>query len=142
MRMDRRARVHPGRRSSPSAILPSVSLRPGAGATSRIRRHLPVYALLLPGLLLYGLWAGWPLLQSFVMSFTDWRLRGESHFLGLDNYTRALSDPMFWKALWTTVGYTAVTVAGQLILGLGAALLLNQSFRGRSVLRLVYYLPV
>ncbi|MFN8622917.1 MAG: sugar ABC transporter permease [Chloroflexota bacterium] len=110
--------------------------------TSRFRRHLPVYALLLPGLILYGLWAGWPLLQSFVMSFTDWRLRGESHFLGLDNYTRALSDPMFWKALWTTVGYTVVTVAGQLILGMGAALLLNQSFRGRSVLRLVYYLPV
>lgn len=114
----------------------------GAGVTSRFRRHLPVYALLLPGLILYGLWAGWPLLQSFVMSFTDWRLRGESHFLGLDNYTRALSDPMFWKALWTTVGYTVVTVAGQLILGMGAALLLNQSFRGRSVLRLVYYLPV
>lgn len=109
---------------------------------AKVRRHLPVYALLLPGLLLYGLWAGWPLLQSFLMSFTDWRLRGQSTFLGLDNYTRALADPMFWKALWTTVGYTVVTVAGQLVLGLGAALLLNQSFRGRSVLRLVYYLPV
>jgi multiple sugar transport system permease protein len=109
---------------------------------ARVRRHLPVYALLLPGLILYGLWAAWPLLHSFVMSFTDWRLRGETTFLGLDNYTRALSDPMFWRALSTTVGYTVVTVAGQLLLGLGAALLLNQSFRGRSVLRLVYYLPV
>ena len=103
---------------------------------------LPVYALLLPGLLLYGMWAAFPLLQSFVMSFTDWRLRGESPFLGLDNYTRALSDPFFWKALWTTVGYTVVTVAGQLLLGLGAALLLDQRFRGRGLLRLVYYLPV
>ncbi len=109
---------------------------------ARIRRHLPVYALILPGLVLYALWAAWPLLQSFVMSFTDWRLRGESTFLGLDNYTRALSDPMFWRALSTTVGYTVVTVVGQLVLGLGAALLLNQPFRGRSVLRLVYYLPV
>ena len=109
---------------------------------ARIRRHLPVYALILPGLVLYALWAAWPLLQSFVMSFTDWRLRGESTFLGLDNYTRALADPMFWRALSTTVGYTVVTVVGQLVLGLGAALLLNQPFRGRSVLRLVYYLPV
>ena len=119
--------------------------RPGHAAsvaTSRFRRHLPVYALLLPGLLLYAAWVAFPLIQSFVMSFTDWRLRGESHFLGLDNYTRALGDPMFLRALMTTIGYTVVTVTGQMILGLGAALLLNQGFRGRGVLRLVYYLPV
>jgi multiple sugar transport system permease protein len=49
---------------------------------------------------------------------------------------------MFWKALSGTLGYTGVTVAGQLVLGLGAALLLHQRIPGRSILRLVYYLPV
>ncbi len=63
-------------------------------------------------------------------------------FVGLDNYTRALGDPLFWRSLSSTLGYTVVTVAGQLLLGLGAALLLNQRIPGRSVLRLVYYLPV
>ncbi len=114
----------------------------GPSRMLRARRLLPVYGLLLPGMLLYAVWAAYPLIQSFLMSFTDWRLRGGSTFLGLDNYTRALADPMFWKALSTTFGYTVVTVVGQLLLGLGAALLLDQRFRGRALLRLVYYLPV
>jgi len=109
---------------------------------SRLRRLLPIYGLLLPGLLLFGIWAAYPMARSFLMSFTDWRLMGESTFVGLDNYTRAITDPAFHRALVATVGYTAVTVAGQLLLGLGAALLLNERIHGRSLLRLVYYLPV
>jgi len=109
---------------------------------AQARRLLPVYGLLLPGLVLYGAWAAWPLLNSFALSFTDWSLTRPPTPVGLDNYARAVSDPLFWRALSSTVGYTAVTVAGQLVLGLGAALLLNTRIPGRSALRLVYYLPV
>jgi multiple sugar transport system permease protein len=108
----------------------------------RLRRLLPIYGLLLPGMLLFFIWAALPIAQSFVMSFTDWKLRGDSSFVGLDNYVRALNDPLFWRALGATVGYTVVTVAGQLVLGLGAAILLNEKIHGRAVFRLVYYLPV
>ena len=110
--------------------------------SSRLRRLLPIYALILPGMLLFAAWALFPIVQSFVMSFTDWKLRGESSFIGLDNYVRALNDPLFWRALTATVGYTVVTVAGQMILGLSAALLLNEKIHGRSIFRLIYYLPV
>lgn len=110
--------------------------------SSRLRRLLPIYGLLLPGMLLFAAWALFPIIQSFVMSFTDWKLRGETSFVGLDNYVRALNDPLFWRALTATVGYTLVTVAGQMVLGLGAALLLNEKIHGRSVFRLIYYLPV
>ncbi|MGH2394071.1 MAG: carbohydrate ABC transporter permease, partial [Candidatus Limnocylindria bacterium] len=103
---------------------------------------LPIYALLLPGLLLYGAWAAYPLVSSFLLSFTEWNLIKPTVFIGLDNYTRALGDPLFWRSLSSTLGYTVVTVAGQLVLGLGAALLLNQRIPGRSILRLIYYLPV
>jgi multiple sugar transport system permease protein len=109
---------------------------------TRVRRLLPIYGLLLPGMLLYGAWAAWPLLNSFALSFTDWSLTSPPTPVGLENYQRALADPLFWRALWSTIGYTVVTVAGQLLLGLGAALLLNRPIPGRSVLRLVYYLPV
>ncbi|MDA8238050.1 MAG: sugar ABC transporter permease [Chloroflexi bacterium] len=108
----------------------------------RLRRLLPIYGLLLPGLVLYGAWAAWPLLNSFILSFTDWSLTKPLTPVGLANYLRALGDPLFWRALSATLGYTVVTVAGQLVLGLGAALLLNRRIPGRSVLRLVYYLPV
>lgn len=114
-----------------------------AGRTgARVRRLLPIYGLLLPGLLLYAAWAAWPLLNSFLLSFTNWSLTKPPTPVGVANYTRALGDPLFWKALSGTLGYTVVTVAGQLVLGLGAALLLNARIPGRTVLRLVYYLPV
>jgi multiple sugar transport system permease protein len=127
-----------GRRPRPTSTGP-VLVEP---MSSRLRRLLPIYALILPGFLLFAAWALLPILQSFVMSFTDWKLRGDSSFVGLDNYVRAVDDPLFWRALAATVGYTVVTVAGQMVLGLGAALLLNEKIHGRSVFRLVYYLPV
>ena len=92
--------------------------------------------------MLYGLWVVWPLVNSFVLSFTDWSLTKPASPVGVDNYARALGDPLFWRSFSSTVGYTVVTVAGQLVLGLAAALLLNERIPGRGLLRLVYYLPV
>jgi multiple sugar transport system permease protein len=118
---------------------------PGASgrfSAARMRRLIPIYGLLLPGLLLYGAWAAYPLISSFFLSFTDWSLTKPSTFVGLDNYLRAFGDPLFWRSLSATVGYTVVTVAGQLVLGLAAALLLNQRIPGRGVFRLIFYLPV
>lgn len=132
-------RAHP-RRPRPR-LLPAVRV-PESVRPARVRRLLPIYGLLLPGLLLYGVWALYPLLNSFLLSFTDWSLTKPTTFLGLDNYARAFADPLFWRSLSSTLGYTVVTVAGQLLLGLGAALLLNQRIPARSVLRLIYYLPV
>ncbi len=122
-------------------LLPALGV-PGPRTVARARRLLPIYGLLLPGMALYGLWAAYPLISSFILSFSEWNLTKPTVFIGLDNYTRALADPLFWRSLSSTLGYTVVTVAGQLILGLGAALLLNQRIPGRSLLRLVYYLPV
>ena len=136
--MSRRAVMNLGRRPDPPPT-GTVLVEP---LSSRLRRLLPIYGLILPGMLLFAAWAVFPILQSFVMSFTDWKLRGDSSFVGLENYTRALADPLFWRALGATVGYTVVTVAGQMILGLGAAILLNEKIHGRSIFRLVYYLPV
>jgi multiple sugar transport system permease protein len=140
MQRIRRPEASPGRRLLSGGRGP-LPWPPPATAAS-VRRLLPIYGLLLPGLILFATWALIPLLQSFVMSFTDWRVRGESSFVGLDNYARAMADPLFWRALSTTAGYTVVTVAGQMLLGLGAALLLDQRIPGRGLFRLIYYLPV
>jgi len=108
----------------------------------RLRRLVPIYGLLLPGLALYAAWVALPLVNSFVLSFTDWSLTRPATPVGFANYARAVSDPLFWRSFGSTVGYTIVTVAGQLVLGLAAAILLNERIPGRGILRLVYYLPV
>jgi ABC-type sugar transport system permease subunit len=62
-------------------------------------------------------------------------------FVGLDNYTRALNSPDFWKSLGTTFTYTLLTIPFTILLGLFFAYLLFQVKKGRGVYRVVYFLP-
>src|SRR5712692_11164952 len=109
--------------------LPLTTIRIPArrsAARSALRSAVPVYLFMLPALALFLLWWLYPLGTAFVMSFTRWNLIKPSVFVGLDNYQRALHDPVFWQALRNTSEYMVITVAGQLVLGLGAALLLDR----------------
>ncbi len=122
--------------------------RSHAGAAPRrwreARRLLPIYALIVPGMALFLLWTLYPLLDALVMSFFQWNPnpRATSAFLGLDNYTRALGDPVFWQAFGNVLLYTLGTVPAQMILGLSVALLLDRKLFARGVFRVLYYLPV
>lgn len=99
---------------------------------------------LLPGLLLFVTFIIGPMAYSLRISFYDWRIvRPEnSEWLGVTNYIRALSDPIFRRAVLNTIVYTLVTVPGQILIGLTVAILINQEIRGRSFFRVLYYLPV
>jgi len=112
------------------------------------KRHysnlIPVLIFLLPGLVLFGLFFLGPMLYSLRISFFEWKIvhPEQSVFVGFDNYQRALSDPIFRRAILNTLAYTVITVSLKMILGLGVALLLNQRFPGRTFFRVAYYLPV
>lgn len=121
----------------------SSSARPhGEPLGRRMRRALPAYMFILPGMLLFAAWTFYPLVYSFVMSFAKWNLIKPSQFVGLANYTRALNDPVFWLALRNTLSYTLITVPAQMIIGLGIALLLDRPLRARAFFRTIYYIPV
>jgi multiple sugar transport system permease protein len=109
-----------------------------------LRRLLPIYLLILPGMALFLLWTLYPLADAFVMSFYQWNPNptGTSTFLGWANYTRALSDPIFWQSFGNVVLYALGTVPEQMALGLAAALLLNRRLFSRGIFRALYYLPV
>jgi multiple sugar transport system permease protein len=106
------------------------------------KKALPVYLFMAPGLILFLVWTVYPLANMFVMSFFQWNLAKPSVFLGLDNYTRAFGDEIFWQALRNTIVYALVSVPGQLVLGLGIALLVNQKLPFRGFFRTMFYLPV
>jgi ABC-type sugar transport systems, permease components len=114
----------------------------------RIKRRysdlLPALIFLLPGLVLFVLFFLGPMLYSLRISFFEWKIvhPDQSVFVGFQNYQRALSDPIFQRAILNTLAYTVITVTVKMILGLGVALLLNQRFRGRTFFRVAYYLPV
>jgi multiple sugar transport system permease protein len=108
----------------------------------KFKRALPAYLFLLPGTILFVVWTLYPLVSAFRMSFYEWNLIKPSKFVGLDNYSRAIHDSIFWMSVRNTLFYVVVTVPGQLILGLAIALLLDGPLRGRAVYRTIYYIPV
>ncbi|MEA3374632.1 MAG: extracellular solute-binding protein [Chloroflexota bacterium] len=86
----------------------------------------------------------YPMVYSLRISFYDWNiiLPQKSTFVGLDNYTGFLTDPIFRRAVINTLSYTAITVPGQMILALIVAVLLDQEIKGKTFFRVAYYLPV
>ena len=112
--------------------------------TKRRSDLLPALIFLLPGLVLFALFFLGPMLYSLRISFFQWKIvhPDQSVFVGFGNYQRALSDPIFRRAILNTLAYTVITVSVKLFLGLGVALLLNDAFRGRTFFRVAYYLPV
>jgi len=109
-----------------------------------IRRIAIASPFLLPGLILFAVFIVGPMLYSFHMSFYEWKIVHPEQSVWKDwgNYTRALNDPIFRRAVANTLAYAIVTVPGQIVLGLIVAVLLDQRIRGRAFFRVVYYLPV
>ncbi len=91
------------------------------------------------GLLIFQLY---PLISSFVYSFTDFNMYKSLNFIGFNNYIKLFtSDPDFYNSLKVTVLYTVMTVPGKIVFALIIALILNLNIRGINVMRTVYYLP-
>jgi len=83
-----------------------------------------------------------PMVASVYISLTEWDSFTEPEFVGLDNYTRALTqDPVFWQALGNTFFYALVSVPLGLVVGVWLANLLNKKVRGRKFFRTMIYLP-
>jgi len=112
------------------------------------KRHysdfIPALIFLLPGLILFALFFLGPMVYSLQISFFEWKIvhPERSVFVGFENYQRALSDPIFQRAVLNTLAYTVITVVIKMFLGLCVALLLNQQLPGRTFFRVAYYLPV
>lgn len=84
----------------------------------------------------------WPTIRTFFLSFTQAGPFGGSTFVGVGNYSRLFRDPNFLKALENTAIYTLVALIG-IPLAVAIAVLLNtKGLRGRSLYRLLYFLPV
>ena len=83
-----------------------------------------------------------PMIASLYLSLTEWDTFTAPTWVGLQNYITLLrDDPVFWKALWNTFYYAAISVPLGLALGLWLANLLNKQVRGQRAFRTLIYLP-
>jgi raffinose/stachyose/melibiose transport system permease protein len=106
-------------------------------------RHAATFLFAVPGLAVYALAVVYPALDTLFTSLFNWNiLSGHRSFVGFGNYTGLFArDSTFHTALENTAIWTAIYVPAVLAGGLLVALWLNRDFRGRSVLRVVFYLP-
>jgi len=106
------------------------------------RNAVAGWLLLSPSLALIGGLILYPVLYNIWLSLFDKHaFMPVQTFVGLRHYRYFATDPEFWSSFYYGVVYAAVTMAFQLGLGVAAALLLNEAFRGRNFLRGVVLFP-
>ena len=96
-----------------------------------------------------------PLAYSLWLSFTDVNLLRATgpaielfgvrvplfRFVGLQNYVRIFDDPLYWSSLWRTLYFVGAFVLEATLMGLGMALVLNERFGGRPLMRSLLLIP-
>ena len=100
------------------------------------------WLLLAPSLVLLGGLVVFPILYNVWLSLFDKHaFMPVQAFVGLRHYRYFASDPEFWTSFYYGSVYAGVTMVLQLGVGVPAALLLNEGFRGRNLLRGVVLFP-
>jgi multiple sugar transport system permease protein len=121
-----------------------VAQQPASNVSSHQRKYLReslvAYLFLLPAGIIIFTFHLLPVFYAFYISIHKWILvRGP--FIGLSNFSKALSDPGFYKSLQVTVFYVLGTVPLTIIFSIFIAYLLFQKIRGLSIYRTIYFLP-
>jgi trehalose/maltose transport system permease protein len=122
---------------------------------SRMRTR-SAWLFLAPMLIVLFVVAAWPLGRTIWFSFTDASLdlMSEARWVGFRNYLEwvdfgdgegryygLLADARWWRSVWNTVWFATVSVGFETLFGLIIALVLNQQFRGRGLVRAAVLIP-
>lgn len=103
------------------------------------------WGLLSPTLIILGIVGLLPFIYVLVIGFFDWNVfsaTGEPIWTAVNNYRRLVFDEAFLSSLWRTLGFTALAVGLELILGFLLATTLVRNFPGKAVFRTVHALPL
>lgn len=118
-----------------------VTARPYGLRRERQDRKFALW-MILPALIVVFFVMGFPWLYSLWMSLNFVNLLTQTWtFVGLTNYQKMFPDPSFIGALQRTAWFSAVVVLGGTGLGLVMALALNQTFKGRGLMRSIMLMP-
>ncbi|OJV88247.1 MAG: hypothetical protein BGO39_07995 [Chloroflexi bacterium 54-19] len=113
------------------------------GKTSKTRwaEQIPAYLFLLPALVLFGLFAWYPMINSVIMSFQSVKLNGEDKFVGFDNYVRMFQNPNFGLSWLNSLQFALLSIVIGFIVPIAVAIGVNEMRRSKGFFRLVFFLP-
>ena len=101
------------------------------------------FALLAAPVSVFAVFVLWPMFDSFRYSLTDWNgFEDSPRFVGLENFRRIFTDPLFFNSLINTAIWMGAALAVPTIGGLALALLLDSRVRGARIFKSIFYLPI
>lgn len=100
------------------------------------------YLLLLPYLIVFVVFLGYPILRGFYMSLFDWGIMGPREFVGLENYVDLLGDDRFWRVIGNSLLFVVLYVPSIVIVSLLLAILLDKYMPGITIFRAAFFLPI
>jgi multiple sugar transport system permease protein len=117
-------------------------LTPRRGVLSEIARHRTDYLWVAPALLVMVLVIGYPFFYTIDLSFYDTPPSSPNwYFNGVNNYAQILRDPAFWSVTLNTIYWAVGSTVLAFLIGLGAALVIQREFVGRSLVRGLLMIP-
>ncbi|WP_068087848.1 carbohydrate ABC transporter permease [Polycladidibacter stylochi] len=134
--------------TAPNSSPPLTKVKRSNLTASRLRAAL---LFLAPMLIVLAAVAGWPLIRTIYLAFTDANLTdlSSAQFIGFENFYAVydgetyglLVDPEWWNAVWNTVKFSLISVSLETIFGMAVALVLHASFKGRGIVRAAVLIP-
>ncbi len=120
----------------------SVARPPFQGVWRELWRTRWGYLFISPFFVLYLVFGLYPLIVSFVLSFTSWKGSGPLEFVGLGNFDLLLKDAVFWQSMLNGVILFFLYVPFMTLLALILAVILNSKrVRGFRLFRTLIFLP-
>ena len=104
-----------------------------------IKRYFPIFVL--PTLLAFTMGFIAPFIVGVWLSFCKFTTINDATFIGIGNYTKALTDASFGHALWYTTLFTVVSVVFINFFAFAIALLLTIKIKGTNIFRTVFFMP-
>ncbi|QAY64128.1 sugar ABC transporter permease [Xylanimonas allomyrinae] len=131
----------PATRASARGAGPALGGRRRSGAAAW-RKRAEITFFVAPALVLFFMFVVWPIVTAVQISMFKWKGIGPLvDFVGLQNYVSVLKNTLFTDALTHNLIIVVVSIAVQLPLGLGIALLLNRKMWGQGLLRTLIFVP-
>jgi multiple sugar transport system permease protein len=107
----------------------------------RHKRVIWAWSFLAVPVVFYATIRFWPTLEALALSFTNWNLLRPASFVGLENYKRLVSDPLFWQVFRNTFAYLVIGTPLSLLISFTIAYHLDRVRFMHGFIRALYFLP-
>lgn len=105
-------------------------------------RELWAYAFLVIPVIFYVTIRFYPTLYAFTLAFTDWNIiSADTNFVGFSNFTRLLTDKVFWKTLNNTFFYVIIGLPISILIGFILAYNIDKTYKFSGLFKTIYFMP-